>query len=38
MRRSYSKKAFTTALQRLIPELQIDDLIIGEAGACLRNG
>lgn len=42
MRRSYSKKAFTTALQRLIPELQIDDLIIGEAGvrasAMDRNG
>lgn len=32
MRRSYSKKAFTTALQRLIPELQMDDLITGEAG------
>lgn len=32
MHRSYSKKAFTTALQRLIPELQMDDLITGEAG------
>ncbi|HRG36618.1 MAG TPA: L-2-hydroxyglutarate oxidase [Chitinophagales bacterium] len=32
MHRSYSKKAFTTALQRLIPELQMDDLVTGEAG------
>lgn len=32
MRRSYSKKAFTTALQRLLPELQMDDLLPGEAG------
>ena len=42
MRRSYSKKAFTTALQRLIPELQMDDLVTGEAGvrasAMDRNG
>lgn len=32
MRRSYSKKAFTTALQRLLPELQMEDLLPGEAG------
>lgn len=32
MRRSYSKTAFTVALQRLIPELQKDDLVTGEAG------
>lgn len=42
MRRSYSKKAFTTALQRLIPELKMDDLVTGEAGvrasAMDRNG
>lgn len=30
--RSYSKKAFTKALQRLIPELQESDLIPAEAG------
>ncbi len=32
MRRSYSKKAFTAALQRLLPELQMDDLLPGDAG------
>ena len=40
--RSYSKKAFTKALQRLIPEIQEDDLIPGGAGiraqACERTG
>jgi (S)-2-hydroxyglutarate dehydrogenase len=40
--RSFSKKAFTTALQRLIPEVQEDDLIPAEAGvraqACDRTG
>jgi L-2-hydroxyglutarate oxidase len=30
--RSYSKDAFTKALQRLIPEIQKDDLIPGGAG------
>jgi L-2-hydroxyglutarate oxidase len=30
--RSFSKTAFTTALQKLIPELQEDDLIPAEAG------
>ncbi len=30
--RSYSKAAFTTALQRLIPEVQKNDLMPGEAG------
>lgn len=38
--RSYSKVAFTKALQRLIPELQANDLVHGEAGvraqACHR--
>lgn len=38
--RSYSKAAFTKALQRLIPELQANDLVHGEAGvraqACHR--
>ena len=38
--RSYSKAAFTKALQRLIPELQANDLVRGEAGvraqACHR--
>ncbi|MBK9329849.1 MAG: L-2-hydroxyglutarate oxidase [Sphingobacteriales bacterium] len=42
MRRSYSKKAFTAALQRLLPELQLDDLLPGDAGvrasAMDRNG
>ena len=40
--RSYSKKAFTKALQRLIPEIQQEDLVPGNAGvraqACERNG
>ncbi|SOE20938.1 L-2-hydroxyglutarate oxidase [Spirosomataceae bacterium TFI 002] len=30
--RSFSKAAFTKALQKLIPEIQADDLIPGEAG------
>lgn len=42
LHRSYSKKAFTSALQRLIPVLQEDDLIKGDAGvrasAMDRNG
>jgi L-2-hydroxyglutarate oxidase len=40
--RSFSKAAFTKALQRLIPEVQEDDLISAEAGvraqACDRTG
>ncbi len=40
--RSYSKAAFTKALQKLIPELQSDDLVPGGAGvraqACDREG
>lgn len=40
--RSFSKAAFTKALQRLIPEVQEDDLIPAEAGvraqACDRTG
>jgi (S)-2-hydroxyglutarate dehydrogenase len=40
--RSYSKKAFTKALQRLLPEIQKDDLIPGGAGvraqACTKDG
>lgn len=40
--RSFSKGAFTKALQRLIPEVQADDLIPAEAGvraqACDRTG
>jgi L-2-hydroxyglutarate oxidase len=40
--RSYSKKAFTKALQQLVPELRMDDLEPGGAGvraqACDRNG
>jgi len=40
--RSYSKEAFTRALQRLIPEIQKDDLIPGGAGiraqACDEKG
>jgi L-2-hydroxyglutarate oxidase len=32
MYRSYSKTAFTKALQRLIPEIQKDDLEVGNAG------
>ena len=40
--RSYSKAAFTKALQKLIPEIRAQDLVIGGAGvraqACDRNG
>ena len=40
--RSYSKKAFTKALQKLIPEIQEEDLVPGGAGvraqACDRTG
>ncbi|MCR6642897.1 MAG: L-2-hydroxyglutarate oxidase [Sporocytophaga sp.] len=40
--RSFSKSAFTKALQRLLPEIQESDLIPGGAGvraqACERNG
>jgi len=40
--RSYSKAAFTRALQKLIPEIQESDLIVGGAGvraqACDRYG
>lgn len=40
--RSYSKSAFTKALQKLIPEIQESDLVDGGAGvraqACDRNG
>lgn len=40
--RSYSKKAFTKALQALIPEIQEDDLIPGHSGvraqACDKDG
>jgi L-2-hydroxyglutarate oxidase len=40
--RSFSKSAFTKALQRLIPVIQKDDLLTGGAGvramACDRNG
>jgi len=42
MHRSFSKSAFTKALQHLIPDVQEDDLVPGEAGvraqACDRNG
>lgn len=42
MYRSFSKKAFTKALQRLIPELSEEDLVTGGAGvraqACDRSG
>ena len=42
MYRSFSKGAFTRALQQLIPEIQKDDLIAGGAGiraqACDRSG
>ena len=42
MYRSFSKSAFTKALQRLIPEIQEDDLIEGGAGiraqACSKEG
>lgn len=40
--RSYSKKAFTKALQRLLPEITAKDLVAGGAGvraqACDKNG
>ena len=40
--RSYSKSAFTKALQRLVPEIEVNDLVTGGAGvraqACDRNG
>ena len=42
MYRSFSKTAFTKALQRLMPEITKDDLVAGGAGiraqACDRNG
>ncbi len=42
MYRSFSKKAFTKALQKLIPEITQDDLVTAEAGvraqACDRTG
>lgn len=42
MYRSFSKKAFTTALQKLMPEIRAEDLIPGGAGvraqACDREG
>ena len=42
MYRSFSKAAFTKALQELIPEIQSDDLVAGSAGvraqACDREG
>jgi (S)-2-hydroxyglutarate dehydrogenase len=42
MYRSFSKTAFTTALQKLLPDLKEDDLVPGGAGvraqACDRNG
>ncbi len=42
MYRSFSKEAFTKALQVLIPEIQMDDLVAGGAGvraqACDRTG
>jgi len=42
MYRSFSKAAFTEALQKLIPEIKQDDLVEGGAGvraqACDRNG
>jgi len=42
MYRSFSKSAFTMALQKLIPAVQKNDLVSGGAGvraqACLRNG
>ncbi len=42
MYRSFSKAAFTEALQKLIPEITEDDLVPGEAGvraqACDRHG
>lgn len=42
MYRSFSKRAFTKALQKLIPEVASDDLIVGESGVraqlCDDNG
>lgn len=42
MYRSYSKKAFTHALQRLLPDLRKEDMVPGGSGvraqACSRNG
>jgi L-2-hydroxyglutarate oxidase len=42
MYRSFSKKAFTKALQELIPEIQENDLIVGGSGvraqACDKDG
>lgn len=42
MHRSLSKTAFTKALQKLLPEIQENDLVVGGAGvraqACDRNG
>jgi len=42
MYRSFSKKAFVKALQRLVPEIEIDDLVPAPAGvraqAVQRNG
>lgn len=42
MHRSLSKSAFTKALQKLLPEIQEDDLVAGGSGvraqACDRNG
>ncbi|MDB2467249.1 FAD-dependent oxidoreductase, partial [bacterium] len=42
MYRSFSKKAFTKALQKLIPEIKTSDLVTAEAGvraqACDRTG
>lgn len=42
MYRSYSKSAFTRALQKLVPEIKEEDLTSGGAGvraqACMRNG
>ena len=42
MYRSFSKKAFTRALQKLIPDIEENDLEVGGAGvraqACDRSG
>lgn len=42
MRRSYSKRLFTKALQALIPEIKAEDLVRGGAGiraqACMNDG
>ena len=42
LKRSYSKKLFTSELQRLVPEIQEDDLVKGNAGvramACDNKG